>query len=93
MCIAGESGLMAQKHQVYQFSGRTATARYWVPSIAMKITLHLSLPAVQVFHTYSRFSAGLADVSLVHSLLSLCPKGTEESAEGKSNMWWVRHKR
>jgi predicted dithiol-disulfide oxidoreductase (DUF899 family) len=47
---------------------------------------------VQVFHTYSRFSAGLADVSLVHSLLSLCPKGTEESAEGKGNMWWVRHK-
>jgi predicted dithiol-disulfide oxidoreductase (DUF899 family) len=45
----------------------------------------------QVYKTYATFSAGLANVSLVHSLLDLTSTGRDE-AKPKRNMWWVKHK-
>mmetsp|Transcript_21322 Transcript_21322/g.25214 ORF Transcript_21322/g.25214 Transcript_21322/m.25214 type:complete len:246 (-) Transcript_21322:93-830(-) len=44
-----------------------------------------------LFKTYATFSAGLANVSLVHSLLDLTTTGRNE-AKPKHNMWWVKHK-
>jgi hypothetical protein len=42
--------------------------------------------------SYGTFAAGLADVSLVHSLLDIVPSGRDETGPGKRNMWWVKHK-
>eukprot|EP00040_Diaphanoeca_grandis_P015766 m.80838 g.80838 ORF g.80838 m.80838 type:complete len:246 (-) comp25354_c2_seq1:234-971(-) len=46
----------------------------------------------RVYHTYSTFSAGIADLSLMHTVLDLTPTGRDEGGEGKSNMWWAKHK-
>ena len=44
-----------------------------------------------VYHTYSTFAAGLAELSLVHSVLDLTPTGRDEGGD-RHNMWWIKHK-
>ena len=44
-----------------------------------------------VYHTYSTFAVGLAELSLVHSVLDLTPTGRDEGGD-RHNMWWIKHK-
>ena len=44
-----------------------------------------------MYHTYSTFAAGLAELSLVHSVLDLTPTGRDEGGD-RHNMWWIKHK-
>mmetsp|Transcript_162 Transcript_162/g.434 ORF Transcript_162/g.434 Transcript_162/m.434 type:complete len:260 (-) Transcript_162:1943-2722(-) len=44
----------------------------------------------KIFHTYSTYAAGLADLNSTFNLLDCIPEGRNEKDQG--NMWWVKHK-
>ena len=43
----------------------------------------------KVYHTYSTYAAGLADLNATFALLDVTPTGRNETEHG--NMWWVQH--
>ena len=46
----------------------------------------------KVYHSYSTFSAGLAELNVVFSFLDILPEGRAEKAIDKPEMWWIKHK-
>lgn len=44
-----------------------------------------------VYHTYSTYAAGLADLNATFALLDITPVGRNEGG-GPQNMWWVKQK-
>ncbi|CAB9504918.1 Bacterial protein of unknown function (DUF899) [Seminavis robusta] len=45
----------------------------------------------KVYHTYSTYAAGLADLNATFALLDITPTGRSETG-GSNNMWWVKQK-
>ena len=46
----------------------------------------------KVYHTYSTYAAGLADLNATFAVLDITPTGRNETGGPASNMWWVKHK-
>lgn len=44
----------------------------------------------KVYHTYSTYAAGLADLNAMFAVLDVTPTGRNEA--DKNNMWWIKHK-